>query len=240
MVERTGKSITANTIKKAIDKESVFDISGFQNKFLSLLLSKDGILRNAYTMTKSDKSYLMCSIKENRFDSDIIGLHVYEQRAKAFAIFECKRVGVEEGMTKGPQTIEKAKNKGRTLRELFLHSKKFVLRKVTYSEIIYKSDGSQIIKPYIELMEDVVYSNDPELLRRFILTVGVVSNHGNWIKRNKSGLLDFSDDNFQKELLVLAQSYDWLLFLTDQGLSEFINDLLLEPETEYESVRNAF
>lgn len=26
-----------------------------------------------------------------------------------FAMFECKRVGVEEGMKKGPQTIEKAK-----------------------------------------------------------------------------------------------------------------------------------
>ena len=26
-----------------------------------------------------------------------------------FAIFECKRVGVEEGMRKGPQRIEKAK-----------------------------------------------------------------------------------------------------------------------------------
>ena len=24
-------------------------------------------------------------------------------------MFECKRVGIEEGMTKGPQTIEKAK-----------------------------------------------------------------------------------------------------------------------------------
>ena len=29
--------------------------------------------------------------------------------AEPFAIFECKRVGVEEGMRKGPQTIEKAK-----------------------------------------------------------------------------------------------------------------------------------
>ena len=28
---------------------------------------------------------------------------------KSYAIFECKRVGVEEGSKKGPQTIEKAK-----------------------------------------------------------------------------------------------------------------------------------
>jgi hypothetical protein len=52
-------------------------------------------------------------------------------------------------------------------------------------------------------MEEVIYSNDKELLRRFILTVGVVSNHGNW----------FTSENPNKELKVLAQSYDWLLFL---------------------------
>ncbi len=32
-----------------------------------------------------------------------------EQMAAPFAMFECKRVGIEEGMKKGPQTIEKAK-----------------------------------------------------------------------------------------------------------------------------------
>ena len=35
-------------------------------------------------------------------------------------------------------------------------------------------------KPYHELLEEVINSNDPNLLRNFILTVGVVSNHGNW------------------------------------------------------------
>ena len=89
-------------------------------------------------------------------------------------------------------------------------------------------------------MEEVIYSNDHELLRRFILTVGVVSNHGNWIKRNKEGTFDFSDENFQKELMVLAQSYDWLLFLTDEGLSEFIESLLLTPSKKFEPVKQIF
>lgn len=89
-------------------------------------------------------------------------------------------------------------------------------------------------------MEDVVYSDEPELLRRFILTVGVVSNHGNWIKKNKEGTFDFSDENFQKELMVLAQSYDWLLFLTDEGLAQFIESLLLNPTEEFEPVKQAF
>ncbi|HXP62139.1 MAG TPA: hypothetical protein VN829_16700, partial [Dongiaceae bacterium] len=71
---------------------------------------------------------------------------------------------------------------------------------------------------------------DPDLLRDFILTVGVVSNHGNW----------FTSDNQNKELMVLAQSYDWLLFLTDAGLSEFIRDVLLSDNPAVAPARVAF
>jgi len=68
------------------------------------------------------------------------------------------------------------------------------------------------------------------LLRDFTLTVGVVSNHGNW----------FTSDDHNKELKVLAQSYDWLLFLTDTGLSEFVESLLLKPAKKYQPIREAF
>ena len=64
----------------------------------------------------------------------------------------------------------------------------------------------------------------------FMLTVGVVSNHGNW----------FTSNNHNKELHVLAQSYDWLLFLTDQGLHEFIDQILINPRPELEPARKAF
>jgi hypothetical protein len=77
-------------------------------------------------------------------------------------------------------------------------------------------------------------------LRRFILTVGVVSNHGNWIRKGKDGQMNFSQENFQKELMVLAQSYDWLLFLTDKGLSEFIDNLLFNPIAKYQLIRDTF
>jgi hypothetical protein len=63
-----------------------------------------------------------------------------------------------------------------------------------------------------------------------MLTVGVVSNHGNW----------FTSDNHNKELKVLAQSYDWLLFLTDQGLAQFIDKLLLHPAPELRAAKKAF
>jgi hypothetical protein len=106
--------------------------------------------------------------------------------------------------------------------------------------IIYKSDGTYFMKPYIEIMDEVIYSNDDELLKHFVLTVGIVSNHGNWIKCNQNGLFDFSNENFQKGLMILAQSYDWLLFLTNQGLSEFIDKLLLNPLEEFEPIKKVF
>jgi len=64
----------------------------------------------------------------------------------------------------------------------------------------------------------------------FILTVGVVSNHGNW----------FTAQDHNKELRVLAHSYDWLLFLTDNGLCQFIEKLLLKPVPELQPARDAF
>ena len=238
-VDRDDKTITANVIKKALLKENKFAITKYTNKFVASLLTKGGILRNAFTMCKTDSTYLLCSIKENKYDNDTIELHVYEQLHKPYAIFECKRVGVEEGMTKGPQTIEKAKQ-GAYVARTASSLQKIRNEAGELYGIIYKSDGTFLMKPYVDLMEDVISSNEKELLRRFILTVGVVSNHGNWIKKNKLGTLDFSDENFQKELMVLAQSYDWLLFLTDEGLSEFIENLLLTPSEEFEPVKAAF
>jgi hypothetical protein len=68
------------------------------------------------------------------------------------------------------------------------------------------------------------------LLRDFTLTIGVVSNHGNW----------FTSDDHNKELKVLAQSYDWLLFLTDAGLSAFVESLLVKPAKQYKPIKDAF
>lgn len=81
-----------------------------------------------------------------------------------------------------------------------------------------------------ETLQEIIYSADTELLKKFILTVGVVSNHGNW----------FTAENHNKELKVLAQSYDWLIFLTDNGLAQFIDELLLNPKKEYIKVQEAF
>ncbi|MCL1919471.1 MAG: hypothetical protein FWG50_00090 [Kiritimatiellaeota bacterium] len=233
-IEAAGQSITSNAILKAL-RPTGFNLIGFERKNNQLI--SNNILRNACTIATSENSFLLCSIM-SRSGSKWV-LHIYEQSKQPYAMIECKRVGVEEGMTKGPQTIEKAKQ-GAYVARMTSSLQKIRSESGEMQGIIYKSDGSHIIKPYVDLMEEVVMSSDKELLRKFILSIGVVSNHGNWIKKSSSGILDFSEENFQKELLVLAQSYDWLLFLTDKGLSDFIDKLLLRPVPKLKILRDTF
>lgn len=233
-IDKSEKSITSNIILKAL-ATTEFDLTGFERKSNQLL--SNNILRNACTIATSENSFLLCSVKSDVGEK--LELHIYEQDKKPYAMFECKRVGVEEGMTKGPQTIEKAKQ-GAYVARTASSLQKIRSESGEMQGIIYKSDGSYIIKPYVKLMEEVIFSSDKELLRKFILTIGIVSNHGNWIKKTATGELSFSEENFQKELIVLAQSYDWLLFLTDQGLSDFIDKLLLNPITELQFLRDTF
>jgi len=215
---------SASKILNALEKNG-YNLEGFV-KTSNHLLSKS-VLRNACTIAISKTSFLLCSFKSDIGDS--VELHIYEQSKKPYTMFECKRVGVEEGMKKGPQTIEKAKQ-GAYVARSASSLQKIRTEDGTLQGIIYKSNGTYIIKPFVELMEDVIFSNDKELLRRFILTVGVVSNHGNW----------FTAENHNKEMKVLAQSYDWLLFLTDRGLAEFIENLLLTPTKEFKYIREIF
>ena len=233
-IDKSEKSITSNIILKAL-ATTEFDLTGFERKSNQLL--SNNILRNACTIATSENSFLLCSVKSDVGEK--LELHIYEQDKKPYAMFECKRVGVEEGMTKGPQTIEKAKQ-GAYVARTASSLQKIRSESGEMQGIIYKSDGSYIIKPYVKLMEEVIFSSDKELLRKFILTIGIVSNHGNWIKKTATGELSFSEENFQKELIVLAQSYDWLLFLTDQGLSDFIDKLLLNPIPELQFLRDTF
>ncbi len=96
--------------------------------------------------------------------------------------------------------------------------------------LIETGDGTFRYAEYVSLLDEIVASVDADLLSRFVLTVGVVSNHGNW----------FTSQNHHKELKVLAQSYDWLLFLTDAGIAQFIEDVLLHPDGDLMVAREAF
>ncbi len=223
-IPNDGNSITSTKILKALDNQ--FDVSKFEKK-TNNLLDKHNILRNACSIAESEDTFLLASFKS--FGKENHELYIFEQLQKPYAMFECKRVGVEEGTSKGPQTIEKAKQGAYVARTASSLQKIRTDNGEKYG-IIYRSNNQPYIKPYTELMEEVIYSSDSELLKKFILTVGVVSNHGNW----------FTAENQNKELKVLSQSYDWLIFLTDFGLAQFIDDLIFNPSPEYICVQEAF
>lgn len=190
----------------------------------AMLIDRNNVMRNACTLCSNENTFVNAYV-----DTEKKMFSVYELCSHPFAMFECKRVGVEEGSKKGPQTIEKAKQGS------------YVARTVSALQRIRKSDGTlagflqkskedYIVDDYYVLLSRIIASDEKPLLRNFILTVGVVSNHGNW----------FTSEQQNKELKVLAQSYDWLLFLTDGGISEFITDLLVSPDKRYAAVQNAF
>ncbi len=217
--------VNATRILENID-EKTFSLLDF-TKSDRVLLTSAGVLRNSCVIANGKSSHLVATL--DSIQDDRVKIEIVEQYRRPYAIFECKRVGVEEGMKKGPQTIEKAKQGAYVAKSL---SSMHKLRTASgeLRGLVYKPDQTIYSKPYAELLAEIVASKDADLLRDFILTVGVVSNHGNW----------FTLENHNKELKMLAQSYDWLIFLTDAGLSEFITELLLKPAQLLEPARNAF
>ncbi|MEW5985828.1 MAG: hypothetical protein AB1791_04260 [Chloroflexota bacterium] len=217
--------VTSARILSDVD-ESQFSLAGLKRTG-AILLTGDEVLRNACRIAYGSQSHLVASINLRSVEG--LHLNLVEQFWKPYAMLECKRVGVEEGTKKGPQTIEKAKQGAYVARSVSsLHKVRLATGELR--GLIYKSNQTLYSKPYAELIGEIIASNEPELLRDFMLTVGVVSNHGNW----------FTSDNHNKELKVLAQSYDWLVFLTDVGLSDFITELLLNPAPLLRPVRDAF
>jgi hypothetical protein len=189
-----------------------------------MLIDKNNVIKNALVLSNKKQSFLTAYVNSCNETYKICELN-----NEPFAMIECKRVGVEEGMKKGPQTIEKAKQGSYVARTVSS------LQKIRYNNgslggIIQKDNGSFIIKEYYTLLDEIINTDNKKILKNFILTVGIVSNHGNW----------FTAENHNKELKVLSQSYDWLLFLTDKGIGEFITDLLIKPSKENEPIKEAF
>jgi len=222
---RAALPITAKKIAK-IPEIAELEISEDSMKSHALL-SNDLVLRNSCTVCDRGETFINAYL--DRLGKNAGQYSVVVLRRHPFAIFECKRVGVEEGMRKGPQTIEKAKQ-GAYVARTVSALQKIRLIDGSMGGLIQKRDGSFRHGNYYKLMAEIIASDDPELLSRFILTVGVVSNHGNW----------FTSENHNKELKVLAQSYDWLLFLTDAGIAQFIDELLFHPAKELVAAKQAF
>ncbi|KAA1258641.1 hypothetical protein LF1_11630 [Rubripirellula obstinata] len=191
------------------------------------LLGSDLRLRNGCTLGETENAIICGHI--DKICGQKYGVLVTKLHEHPYAMFECKRVGVEEGQKKGPQTIEKAKQ-GAYVASSVSSLQKYRMPDGDLGGLLHSSDGTPEHGRFLDMLRRVLDSDDHDLLSEFTMTVGVVSNHGNW----------FTSDNPNKELQVLAQSYDWLIFFTDQGLSEFINRLLLKPIPKLQAAREAF
>ena len=217
------------TVKHRLSSNAIAKSIGISKDFVikkNVLLDKDMTIKNSCIVAENDSVIIIANIEaingyQATFNSCL-------QMANPYSMVECKRVGVEEGNKKGPQTIEKAKQ-GAYVAQSTSSLQKIRNDKGEKFGIAYKN-GLPIIKPYAELIDEIISCNDKSLLENFTLSIGVVSNHGNW----------FTSEDQNKELKVLAQSYDWLLFLTDEGLAQFITDLLLEPSEENKVIQDAF
>jgi hypothetical protein len=225
------KSVTVKPLHLPLTSKKLLKLTGElptgTNARDEQILSTTNVMRNSAVVAEHAGGFTTAHIHGTTADSCTVALT--DLLTAPFAIFECKRVGVEEGMRKGPQTIEKAKQGAYVARSVS-SLQKFRLQSGKVQGVLDTGGGKLRTGDYDKLLRQVIDGNDADALRHFILTVGVVSNHGNW----------FTAENHNKELKVLAHSYDWLLFLTDYGLSQFIEKLLRNPVAELKPAKDAF
>lgn len=209
---------TARQIANKIELPEEFTLTS--NKLIN-----KGIIQNACVIGTTEDSVAIAT--PDSITATGTNMHVFVLDKHAYAMIECKRVG-KEGDAKGPQTIEKAKQGA------YVAKTTSSLQKVRNDkgalDGIYYVNGVPHVGPYDLLLNEIIEHGDAQQLHDFTLSIGVVSNHGNW----------FTSGNQNKEMKVLSQSYDWLLFLTDEGLAEFIIDLLRSPKREFKAIRDAF
>lgn len=218
-------SVTVNRLLKALPGAgSVFHGLDLRTE---TILDTARIQRNCAVVGRDAKGNL--GTVQLDLDAKARILRVQRLWSSPYAMIECKRVGVEEGQKKGPTTIEKAKQGA------YVAARVSALQKVVDQEgnllgVRFRPDGTMDVGPYQVALDSVVKEGSLEDLEGLVLTVGVVSNHGNW----------FTNSTLNKELKVLRQSYDWLIFLKDQALAEFISDTILSTERTYAPIRSAF
>jgi hypothetical protein len=224
--------ITARKILDILDKKSSFlnkekNLSELYKPVASSLFSTAGTIKNACLIARNADSSLVAVVES--INKKEVKIKVTQQIERPFAMVECKRVGIEEGNKKGPQTIEKAKQ-GAYVARMVSSLQKVRSRTGNLFGVLPLGNGDFRLDKYDKLLDEIISTDNYDIYRDFILTIGVVSNHGNW----------FTSDNPNKELVVLRDAYDWLLFLTDTGIATFIDELLLNPHKEYLPVRKAF
>ncbi len=202
------------------------------NQLLSLKAGRPAV-KNACLLARNEEQGLLLLATLAGVDGTRYSIDLALVLRRPYAMVECKRVGMEEGPKgpfKGPTTIEKAKQGA------------YVARHVSALQKVRRDDGSwyavlsrpgaapELLGLYGEALDRIAESADPAVREGLVVSVGLASNHGNW----------FRGDDANKELHVLAQSYDWLLFLQDEPLTKFVSDVLVHPSSAYSDVRDVF
>lgn len=217
-IPRDGKAVRARHFAKHPD---------FLNAKLTRdLISSKKLLRNSAVLGERDGNIIVANLSDLRRDT--LDVAIADLVATPIAIFECKRVGVEDGTKKGPQSIEKAKQGAYVARSVSA-LQKVITRDGSVLGFLPVDGGPPVVGDYEKMLTDIV-TGKISAPAGFVLTVGITSNHGNW----------FTAEDHNKELKVLAAAYDWLLFLTDEGLMDFVENCILSPTTELAPVRTAF
>ncbi len=215
-----GRSITGTVIRKALGDVD-FGEAAFPT---GRTLRKGRTTRHACTLAEAEHAFW------NSYMTSAGEYVVARLRRQPYAMAECKRVGVEEGQKKGPQTIEKAKQ-GAYVARAVSGLQRVPRRDGSVAAVVESAEGALLVhEDYDAFLRQAIEVGDSATLSNIVVTIGVVSNHGNW----------FTAEDHNKEMRVLAQSYDWLLFLTDEGLAEFIEDLLLGDDPAFASTKSAF
>ncbi len=208
-------------------KLSRFVVASASGNKSAQLLSSDNVLRNSCTITETNSELVIANLEG--IEGETADVSIVKLRTQPFAMVECKRVGVEDGMKKGPTTIEKAKQGAYVAKHVSALQKVRGRDGKLYGVMPTEGGKFEIRELFAELKR-LIYDADAKELEGFILTVGIVSNHGNW----------FTAEDPNKELLVLKQSYDWLLFLTDAAISEFVSETILSKKPSMAAVKDAF
>ena len=157
-------------------------LEGLKLKSNQIVTSSD-IKRNAAVLVETEAGPFIAHV--DHLSASSCDLTIAELDSAPFAIFECKRVGVEEGMRKGPQTIEKAKQ-GADVAQSVSSLQKVRSRNGQIQGIIEEADGNFRMAPYHSMLREVIDAKSLSEFPGFILTVGVVSNHGNWFTSENS------------------------------------------------------
>lgn len=192
--------LTPKKIKLAFSLDSDL-LEGFNLKNNQLInkLSNEYVLRNRCWLGSHQELNQIAVTDLVLFDETSCLVETSILHSSPFAMFECKRVGIEEGNKKGPTTIEKAKQ-GAYVAKHVSSLQKIRRADGTMFGVLAKPDGSFQLQPYAKALETMIREATAEEAQDFVLTVGIASNHGNW----------FTSDHPNKELLVLKESYDWL------------------------------